>query len=266
VSRAKLQYPPCAFPAGGGKDGGLQWLGKPDAMINTASGKPDSWCHPDYATATWDHDHDPATPEIPWPDVDRRYASDVRRIDDCLGDLLELLGDLGIDNQTLVVFTSDNGVSMESYLAEPFSPKFFHSFGPFDGIKRDCWEGGVRVGAIARWPGSIPAGRVNREPSAQYDWLATFAELAGVPAPARTDGTSLVPTLHGLEQKRTTPIYIEYFVRGKTPDYPEFVESRRNRVRDQMQAIRIGDFMGVRYGIESPREPFEIYNVANDPQ
>jgi arylsulfatase A-like enzyme len=263
---AKTQYPPCAYPSGGGKNGGVQWLGKPGHMLNTADGKPDAWCHPDYAEATWDDDHDAATPEKPWPDVYRRYASSVRRIDDCVGDVLQLLKDLGIDEKTLVVFTSDNGISMESYLKEPFSPQFFRSFGSFDGIKRDCWEGGVRVGAIARWPGFIPAGSINREPSVHYDWLATFAELAGVPAPARTDGVSLVPALRGQELKRKTPVYIEYDQRGKTPNYAEFAANHRNRVRDQMQAIRIGDFMGVRYGIVSATEPFEIYNVATDPQ
>ncbi len=263
---AKIQYPPCAYPAGGGKKGGVQWLGTPGHMINTATGQPDTWCHPDYAQATWDDDRDAATPEKPWPDVNRRYATATRRIDDCVGDVLQLLKDLSIDERTVVVFTSDNGVSMESYLTEAFSPQFFRSFGPFDGIKRDCLEGGVRVGAVARWPGFIPAGAISREPSAHYDWLATFAELAGVPAPARTDGVSLVPTLRGQKQKRTAPVYIEYFVRGKTPNYADFTPEHRDRQRGQMQAIRVGNFMGVRYGIVSATEPFEIYNVSTDPQ
>jgi arylsulfatase A-like enzyme len=263
---AKTQYPPCPYPTGAGKKGGLQWLAKPGHMLNTADGNPDTWCHPDYAQATWDHDHDAATPEKPWPDVYRRYASAVRRIDDCVGDLLQLIKDLGIDDNTLVVFTSDNGISMESYLKEPFSPQFFRSFGQFDGIKRDCWEGGIRVGAIARWPGFVPAGGINREPSVHYDWLATFAELAGVPTPARADGVSLVPVLRGQALRRKTPVYIEYDQRGKTPGYAEFAANHRNRVRDQMQAIRIGDLMGVRYSIVSATEPFEIYNVATDPQ
>ena len=263
---AKLQYPPGPYPAGGGKSGGIQWLGQPGRMINTSDGKPDSYCHPDYASATWDDDHDSATPEKPWPDVDRRYASVVRRIDDCVGDILQLLKDLGIDDKTLVVFTSDNGVSIESYLAEPFSPQFFHSFGPFDGIKRDCWEGGVRVGALARWPGAIQPGRISHLPSAHYDWLPTFAELAGLPAPARTDGVSLVPTLRGTGTQKTSSIYIEYFHRGKTPGFTEFSAARRNRERNQMQAIRIGDFMGVRYDVISSSEPFEVYNVVSDPQ
>lgn len=261
---AKTQYPPCAYPAAGGARGGVQWLGTPGHMLNT-DGQPDTWCHPDYAAATWDDDHNAATPEKPWPDVYRRYASAVRRIDDCVGDLLQLLKDLGIDQNTLVVFTSDNGVSMESYLKEQFSPQFFRSFGPFEGIKRDCWEGGVRVGALARWPGKIPLAQVSYHPSAHYDWLPTFAELAGVPVPARADGESLVPTLLGKGTERKAPIYIEYFQKGKTPSYVEFGEARRGRERNQMQAIRLGELMGVRYDILDPKAPFEIYNVAKDP-
>src|SRR5207302_441637 len=72
---ATLELPTQAYPAGGGLHGGLQWLGRPGEMINTASGTIDSWYHPDYASATWDHDNDPSTPEHAWPDVYKRYAT-----------------------------------------------------------------------------------------------------------------------------------------------------------------------------------------------
>ena len=149
----RLQNPPCAYPTGGGLKGGVQWTGKPHAMINTANGLVDGYMFPDYAKGTWDHDHDPSTPEVPWPDVQKRYANDVRRIDFAVGDVLQLLKDLRIDDNTLVVFTSDNGPSIESGLRnEPYAPTFFCGFGPFDGIKRDTLEGGERVahaGALA---------------------------------------------------------------------------------------------------------------------
>jgi len=206
---AKLQLPPGEFPAGGGAKGGVQWLGKPGAMINTAGGTPDSYTHPDYAGVTWDHDRDAATPERPWPDVYRRFATDVRRIDDCVGDVLALLRDLKIDDNTLVVFTSDNGPSQESYLPEKYEADFFNSFGPFDGIKRDLLEGGIHMGALARWPGAVPAARVSDAPSQFHDWMPTFAELAGVPAPARTDGVSLVPTLTGKGAQEPSRVYVE---------------------------------------------------------
>ena len=263
---AVLELPTQAYPAGGGTNGGLQWLGKPGRMINTASGTVDSWYHPSYANATWDDDNNPATPPVPWPDVYKRFATDVRRLDDCVGDLLQLLKDLGIDRNTLVVFTSDNGPSRESYLPQDYEPTFFHSFGPFDGIKRDCWEGGLRVGAIARWPGSIPPDRTSNLPCAAWDWMPTFAELAGVPAPARTDGKSLVPTLTGHGKQQPPTVYCEYFESGKTPNYPEFAPAHRGRVRKQMQVLRIGDFIGVRYNVTNAADAFEIYNILTDPQ
>ncbi|BCM93300.1 arylsulfatase [Abditibacteriota bacterium] len=263
---AKLEYPPCPFPTGGGSRGGVQWLGTPGHMINTADGKPDSYCHPDYVTATWDDDKNPVTPKKTWPDVYKRYATDVRRIDDCVGDLLTLLKDLKIDSNTLVVFTSDNGPSQESYLPENNEANFFGSFGPFDGIKRDLWEGGIRVGAIARWPGRVAAGRVSPTPSAFWDWMPTFSEVAGLPAPARSDGVSLLPTLQGRGTQNPSRLYFEYSVAGKTPAYPEFAPAHQGRVRQQMQALRLGDYIGVRYNIASHADQFEIYNIIKDPQ
>lgn len=258
---AKLQLPPGEFPKQG-----VQWIGKPGQMINTAGGKPDGYVHPDYASATWDHDVDASTPEKPWPDVYQRYATVVRRIDDCLGDLIAHLKKLQLDDNTLIVFTTDNGPSRESYLPEDYEPTFFNSFGPFDGIKRDLFEGGIRVGALVRWPAGIPANRVSNDPSQFHDWMPTFSELAGIPTPARTDGVSLVPTLTGKGVQKPSRVYFEYFNNTKTPAYPEFEKSRQGRVRQQMQAIREGDFMGVRYHVKAHADPFEIYNIVSDPK
>jgi arylsulfatase A-like enzyme len=264
---AVQEFPTQAFPAGGGAKGGLQWLGTPGHIINTAGGTVDSYCHPDYANATYDHDGNAATPEIPWPEVYKRYATAVRRVDDCVGDLLQLLKDLDLDRNTLVVFSSDNGPSIESYLRENLAANFFDSFGPFDGIKRDLWEGGLRVPALVRWPGHIPPGGVSAQPSQAHDWLPTFAELAGVPAPARSDGVSLLPTLLGTGQQRSSTIYSEYYFKGApTPNYSVFQAAHRKRTRNQMQVIRLGDLLGVRYNIASHADDFEIYNVVADPQ
>jgi arylsulfatase A-like enzyme len=211
---AVLELPTQAYPAGGGLKGGMQWIGTPGHMISTASGTPDSWIHPDYAGATYDDDRNAATPEKPWPDVYKRYATSVRRLDDSVGDLIKLLQDLKLDDNTLVIFASDNGPSIESYLTQAITPEFFASFGPFDGIKRDLWEGGLRTPAIARWPRHIPAGRVIETPSAMWDWLPTFAQVAGLPAPARADGISLLPALTGTG--KPTPrdyLYWEYNLR-----------------------------------------------------
>ena len=263
---AVLELPTQAYPAGGGLKGGLQWIGKPGHMINTASGKIDSWIHPDYANATYDNDKNPNTPEVPWPNVYKRYATDTRRIDNAVGDIIKLLKDLKIDKNTLVIFASDNGPSRESYLPEQYKPSFFNSFGPFDGIKRDCWEGGVRVPVLVRWPGTIPSGRIIDTPSASYDWMATFAEIAGVPAPAISDGVSIVPTLIGKGKQKDGLIYVEYFHNGTTPKYKDFTETHQGRRRKQMQMIRLGDILGVRYNIQSHDDNFEIYNVKKDPK
>lgn len=264
---AKLQNPPCPYPPGGGLTGGVQWTGKPHAMLNTSTGAVDGYMFPDYAKGTWDDDHNSATPEVPWPDVQQRYANDVRRIDSGVGDILQLLKDLKIDDNTLVVFTSDNGPSNESYLDnEPFAPTFFRGYGPFDGIKRDTWEGGMREPTLARWPGTIPAGHIVSQPSGQWDWLATFAEAAGVPVPAASDGVSLMPSLKGRGEQRPSTIYIEYLETHATPDYADFTPSHRGRKRGQMQNIFLNGYMGVRYNVRSADDDFEIYDVVKDPQ
>jgi arylsulfatase A-like enzyme len=267
---AVLELPTQAYPAGGGLNGGLQWTGEPGRMINTASGAVDSYTYPEYQQATYDHDGDPATPEVNWPETYQRYASACRRIDDGVGDLVTLLRDLGIEENTLIVFTSDNGPSEEDYLPREryiqATPDFFNSFGPFDGIKRDVWEGGVREPTIVSWPARIAAKRVIDEPSAMYDWMATFAEAAGIAAPARTDGVSLLPLLTGATDSLDRPVYVEYFEGRKTPEYAEFLGSHAGRQRNQMQMIRMGDFAGVRYDIQSADDDFEIYNLVEDPQ
>lgn len=250
---AVTELPTVPYPSGGGLSGGVRWLGTPGAMINTATGEPDSFVHPDYAAEDW-------------PDVYRRHATAVRRIDDAVGDLIALLGDLRIDEDTLVLFTSDNGPSNESYLTEQLRPDFFASYGPFDGIKRDCWEGGARVGALVRAPGLVPPGRRSSHPVQFQDLMPTFADLAGIVAPARTDGVSLIPLLTGAGDQPPSTIYVEYEGPRETPDYDDFEPGRRGRIRGQMQLLRVGDHVGVRYDIKDATDPFEIYDVVADPK
>lgn len=266
---AVLELPTQAYPAGGGLKGGLQWTGKNGSMINTASGEIDTYVHPDYANATYDDDHNVNTPEKAWPDTYKRYATANRRIDDAIGDLMQLLKDLKISENTIVVFTSDNGPSIESYLPKgyvPNSPEFFGSYGPFDGIKRDVWEGGLRMPTLVSWPSKIKSGRTITTPSMLSDWMATFAAAANVPAPARLDGVSLLPVLTGKGKQEQGHIYVEYTEGGNTPDFKDFEASRRGKKRNQMQMIRLGDLVGVRYGIKSAADDFEIYNVVKDPK
>ena len=266
---AVLELPTQEYPSGKGLNGGLQWTGKSGHMINTASGTPDSYTHSDYANAVYDDDNNATTKEVPWPDTFKRYATANRRIDDGVGDILQLLKDLKIDENTLVVFTSDNGASIESYLPSQFIgfvPTFFSSNGPFDGIKRDCWEGGVRMPVLANWPKHIQAGKVVTTPSMLSDWMATFAQAAGVIPPARTDGVSLLPSLTGKGKQEQSLIYVEYSENGKTPDFKNDNSTHKNRKRGQMQMIRMGNYSGVRYDIKSAEDNFEIYDVVNDPK
>lgn len=249
---AALQVPTQAYPEGGGLEGGLQWVGEHGRMINTASGEIDSWIHPEYRN-----------PE--WSNVERRFATMVRRIDSCVGDLTQLLGDLGIDEDTLVVFTNDNGPLAVSYIeGEPFTPIHFQSYGPFDGEKRDVWEGGIRMPALARWPGTIPEGTIDQTPSQFHDWLATFAEIAGVQTPAISDGVSLFPSLSASGPRQPSTVYIEFKHGRRTPNYADFHPSHRNRPRGEMQALFLEGYKGVRVDIQGHRDEFEIYDVETD--
>lgn len=249
---AGLEVAPAPYPEGGGADGGLQWTGREGKMINSADSTIDDYIHPDYA------DRD-------WPQPQKRFASMVRRIDNGVGDLFQLLKDLDIDEHTLVVFTSDNGPHRESYGYGEYNPTFFDSFGPLDGIKRDSWEGGIRVPTIVRWPEQISDGSASNAPSGFHDWLPTFAELGEVPAPARTDGVSLLPQLTGESEPTESEVYIEYSQGGATPDYSEFDASHQGQRRGQMQAIYLDGYKGVRYDITSDGDDFRIYDTREDP-
>ena len=251
---AALQVPTSPYPPGGGTRGGVQWLGKPGRMINTATGRIDSYRHPEYASQGWS-------------DVEVRFATMVRRIDSCVGDLLQTLKDLKLDKNTLVVISSDNGPLNVSYIKDQkIEASAFQSYGPFEGIKRDTWEGGIRMATIAWGPGFIPAGTIDDHPSQFHDWMPTFSDFAGVPAPARTDGVSLKPTLTGKGQQEKSLIYVEYLNGGKTPNYSDFDVRRRGRKRGQMQVIHLDGFKGIRTNIRSHKDPFEIYDVVNDPK
>lgn len=263
---ARLQVPSTAYPSGAGLKGGVQWTGKNGEMINTAKGEIDSWIHPDYTNQTWDNDNNPGTAEIPWPMAEKRHATMIRRLDDAIADLMQLLKDLDIDRKTFVVFTSDNGPHNEAGTHGTFAqdPTFFRSFGPMDGIKRDSWEAGIRVPTLACWPGHIPAGTTNWTASQFHDWMPTFAELASIPTPVRSDGVSLLPTLTGHGAQRPGTVYVEYNFPGKTPNYKQFETFRRGAIRGQEQILYLEGYKGIRYNIKSQADDFQIYDTLND--
>ena len=250
---AKIQAPTQAYPDSMGLNGGLQWTdaAADTAYVNTAYGTDDSWIHPDYANQNW-------------LDKEKKFATMIRRIDTSIGDLMQLLTDLGIDQNTMIVFTSDNGPHYET----GHDPRSFRSFAEMDGIKRDLWEAGIRVPTIAWMPAMIPPGTTTTTPSAHWDWLPTFAEIAQTEKPAYTDGVSLIPDLTGSSTLDREYLYFEYYYAGNqnTPGFYEFEPAHRGARRRQMQAIFINDYKGVRYDIQSHDDDFLIYDIANDPK
>lgn len=249
---AALQLPTGPYPTGGGLQGGLQWTGRPGAMINTAKGEIDSWIHPDHQ-------------QPGWTNSEKRQAGMIRRLDDSVGDLLQLLKDLGIDENTLVVFTSDNGPHDVHYLANAkYDATRFQSYGPLNGIKRDVLEGGIRTPTLVRWPAEIAAGKVNHTPSQFHDWMTTFLAAAGLPLPAQADGVSLLDALTGQGRSDESTVYVEYAVNGRTPNYSDFEQVHRSAPRNEMQVIIIDGYKGIRTNITRPNQAFRIYDLMKD--
>lgn len=256
----KMQRPTVAYPAGGGLNGGVQWTTGTDGSGNvrfantaTGTGTIDGFNHPDNDTS--------------WPLANQQHVGMIRRIDNSVADIIQLLKDLNIDDNTICVFSSDNGPHNEKH-----NPRYFESFANLEGIKRDMWEGGIRVPTVVRWPGNI-AGTTGDQnniheiayPSSIWDWMPTFADLAEVPAPAWCDGVSLVPTLTGQgTQREKGYLYFEFNNNGTTPNWAEFTNHGGDS-KGQMQCLRIGDYMGVRTSISSASDNFQIYDAVQDP-
>ncbi len=161
-----------------------------------------------------------------WPDPDKGQAAMITRMDGDVGRVLDLLSALKLDRNTLVFFTSDNGPHDEAnHDLSRFKPS-----GPLSGIKRSLTEGGIRVPAIAWWPGTIAPGRTTNQVAYFGDWMATAAELAGVAAPSGLDSISFVPTLQGDAAKQQQHEYL----------YWEFYE------QTSRQAVRFGNWKAIR--------------------
>lgn len=173
----------------------------------------------------------------PWPAPEKGLAAMISRLDSGIGRVLDRLQSLGLEKKTLVIFASDNGPHAEGGV----DPTFFHRSGPLRGIKRDLYEGGIRVPAIVRWPGHVGAGAVSDQVWAFWDVLPTLAELAGAKVPAGLDGVSIATAL------TLDPKPIEH-----PPLYWEFHEGGFK------QAARIGKWKGVRRGAGRPLELYDL--------
>jgi arylsulfatase A-like enzyme len=179
------------------------------------------------------------------PEPHAAFAAMVDTLDENVGQLMAKLQELGIADNTLVIFTSDNGPHQEG----GHDPDYFNSSGGLRGHKRDLYEGGIRVPMIACWPGKIPAGTVSDHISAFHDVLPTMAELTGQRIPKGLDGISFLPTLLQKGKQRQH----DYL-------YWEFHELN-GRV-----AVRKGNWKGVRYHVAvDPHSPLELYDLSKDP-
>jgi len=181
-----------------------------------------------------------------WSDQTKGYAAMITRMDRDIGRLFKKLDRLGIDDNTIVMFSSDNGPHDEGGV----DLDFFNSNGPIRGMKRDLYEGGIRMPLIARWPGKIKAGSISDHVSAFWDFLPTAAALAGLKPPKNIDGISMLPTLLGNPQRQKKHEYL----------YWEFHE------RGGKQALRWGRWKAVRLKWhKNPKGPLELYDLENDP-
>ncbi|MDQ3439449.1 MAG: sulfatase-like hydrolase/transferase, partial [Planctomycetota bacterium] len=143
-----------------------------------------------------------------WPEHEKTFAAMITRMDGDVGRLLALLEQLKIADNTLVVFTSDNG----PHETREHSKDFFDSNGPLRGLKRDVYEGGIRVPLIVRWPAKVAAGARSDRVTANWDVLPTFAEILGAKTPANVDGLSILPTLLGKADQQKHHAYLYWVV------------------------------------------------------
>ncbi|NIJ51459.1 arylsulfatase [Dyadobacter arcticus] len=173
------------------------------------------------------------------------FAAMVSRLDMYVGQVLQKLKEKGLDKNTLVIFTSDNGPHVEGGA----DPKFFNSSGGFRGVKRDLYEGGMREPFAARWPGTIKPGSKSDFIGAFWDILPTFAELANAKAPTNIDGISFTDALKGMPtQKKHEYLYWEFHEQGGR------------------QAVRQGNWKAVRQkAAGNPDALVELYDLSKDP-
>ncbi len=179
------------------------------------------------------------------PETHAAFAAMVTLLDKKVGEIFAKLKELGLEKNTLVIFSSDNGPHKEGGA----DPDYFDSNGPLKGYKRDLYEGGIREPMIAWWPGKIKKGSTSDLISAFWDVMPTLTEIAGVKAPENIDGISFLPTLLGKsDQKKHDYLYWEFHELGGR------------------QAVRKGNWKLVRYHVQDPAKiTTELYDLTNDP-
>ena len=174
---------------------------------------------------------------FPHPNPRACYAGMVTRMDRDVGRIMSLLKELGLEDNTIVMFTSDNGPTFNG----GSDSEFFGSAGPLRGLKGSVYEGGIRVPFIVRWPGKIKAGSTSEHICAFWDFLPTCCELIGVEAPDDIDGISILPTLlvQGNQKKHE---YLYWELQGQ-------------------QAVRMGRWKAIR---PKPEQKIQLYDLDKD--
>jgi len=176
----------------------------------------------------------------PWPAAEKNKAAMITRLDGYVGQLMEKLAKSKNEKNTIVIFTSANGPHKDGGV----DPRFLGSAGALRGLKRDLYEGGIRVPLIIRWPLQVAGGVTSDLPCASWDFLPTAAEIIKTPPPKDVDGISFLPTLLGqVQTNRHEFLYWELHDHGFK------------------QAVRMGDWKAVRSGVDGP---LELYSLKND--
>lgn len=210
-----------------------------------------------YLPYTIPHDngeaaHDTLRYEVPsngrfesedWPFHWKAYAAKIEMLDSYVGEITNKISELGLDENTLIIFTSDNG----PYKGRSFtSDSVFVSNGPLRGYKRDLYEGGIRMPFVAKWTGVIPAGIVTDHASGFFDFFATVADIIDAEAP-KTDGISYLNAMLDEPQENHEYLYFAFYEGGKS----------QALVMDQWKAVKNGVF-------RSPDAPIELFNLSED--
>jgi arylsulfatase A len=172
------------------------------------------------------------------------FAAMVARLDKYVGEIVSLVNQKGIAENTIIIFTSDNGPHQE----KGGDPEFFGSHGIYRGIKRDLYEGGIRVPLIVSWKGKIKAGTASDHIAALWDFFPTFQQLANVPVTKNIDGISLLPVLMNKPQPKHDYLYWEFHESGGR------------------QAVRWKNWKAIRLNVStSMADATELYDLTKDP-
>ena len=175
------------------------------------------------------------------------YAAMVTQMDSYVGEIVKRIKTLGLDNNTIIIFASDNGTHIEGGRTIEDVQNVFKSSGSLRGVKRDLYEGGIRAPFIVNWKGKIKAGKTNSLMAAFWDILPSFVELSGRKDIFGTDGVSFLPSLLGKQQTQHEYLYWEFYEGG-------FI-----------QAVRTGEWKSIRFYKGKTPDRTELYNLKTDP-